>query len=250
MPISETTTTNQIDSAATKVVTLIHDYHDKGTKIWPVQPTRQDTPMPVRLKPPISRAGLRQIESLAKLRNECNTTTKLHPEIPNDSELNPLHINFKINHILQRITSLTTKEAQQRCFKAIGNIIRKACHALTNKIRDKANNSYDKNPPVLTQHYKHTRKNNPESQRPTQGNSPHKPDSKKITNESKKSHINCRLTLRAGKKKQHQNTYRTLHGHNHITRTTSTRLPHPHTQRHAQARPSINTSQKATMTDQ
>ena len=44
-----------------------------------------------------TRARLRQIGILAKLRIECNTTTKQHPEITDDSDLNPLHINLKRN---------------------------------------------------------------------------------------------------------------------------------------------------------
>jgi hypothetical protein len=92
-------------------MTLLHNYHDIATKIWPMHPTRQDTTTPIQLKPPISRAGLRQIERLAKLRNGCNTTTKLHPEIANDPDLNPLNINLKINQILQPSKLLTTKEA-------------------------------------------------------------------------------------------------------------------------------------------
>jgi hypothetical protein len=62
-----------------------------------MQPPKQDTPLAVQLKPHISRAGLRHIGRLAKLRNECNNTTKLHLEIFNDSDLNLLHINLKIN---------------------------------------------------------------------------------------------------------------------------------------------------------
>jgi len=111
-----------------------------------MQPTRQDAPTPVQLKSPIPRARLRQIGRLAKLRNECNTTTKLHPEKANDPDLNPLTINLKINQILQPITPLTTKEAHHQCSKAVGDIIRKASHTLSDKLRQKENNSYDKTP--------------------------------------------------------------------------------------------------------
>ena len=143
---SDTTTADQIDVAAAEVMTLIHNYHDIATKIWPMQATRQDTPSPVNLKPPIPRAGLGQIGRLAKLRNACNSTTKQHPEIGNDSDLNPLYINLNINQVLHPNTSLTTKEANQQCSKAIGDIIRKASHTLSDKIRDEENNSYDKSP--------------------------------------------------------------------------------------------------------
>jgi len=135
--ISETMTTDQIDVAAAEVMTLIHTYHDIATKIWPMQASRQDTPTSIQLKSPISRAGLTQIGRLAKLRNECNTTTKIHPEIPDDSDLNPLHINLKINRILQPNTHLTAKEAHQQWSKAIGDIIRKSSHTLSDKVRDK-----------------------------------------------------------------------------------------------------------------
>ena len=78
-----------------------------------MHPTRQETPTLAPLKPPISRAELRQIERLAKLRNECNTITKLHTEKAKDPDLNPLHINLKIYQILQPIVPITTKEAHQ-----------------------------------------------------------------------------------------------------------------------------------------
>ena len=102
--------------------------------------------MPTQLKPPIFQAGLRQIGILAKLRNECNTTTKLYPEIANDSDINPLHINLKINQIFQTTTPLKTRESHHQCSKAIGNIIRKASHALSTRFRDKEHYSYDQSP--------------------------------------------------------------------------------------------------------
>jgi hypothetical protein len=73
-------TTDRIDYAATQVVTIIHEYHDIATQIWPMQTQRPNTPAITQPKPPISRVGLRQISSLAKLRNECNKNTKLYPE--------------------------------------------------------------------------------------------------------------------------------------------------------------------------
>jgi hypothetical protein len=143
---SDTTTPDQIDTAAANVMTLLHTYHDIATKIWPMQETRQETTTPVTLKPPIARAGLRQIGRLAKLRNKCNTTTKLYPEIVNDPVLNPPHINQNINQILQPADPITTKEAHQRCSKAIENIIRKASQTLTDKLRQKENIRYDNSP--------------------------------------------------------------------------------------------------------
>jgi hypothetical protein len=55
MLISDTTTADQICVAAAEVMTLIHNYYDIATNIWPMQATRQDTPTPVKLKPYISR---------------------------------------------------------------------------------------------------------------------------------------------------------------------------------------------------
>jgi hypothetical protein len=144
--ISSTTTKDQIDKAASNVMTLLHTYHDIATKIWPMQETRQESTPNTTLRPPISRAGIRQIGRLAKLRNECNTTIKQHPEITTDPNLNPPHINQKIIQILQPDTPITTKEAQQQCSKAIGTIIRKASQTLTDKLRLKENNRYDKSP--------------------------------------------------------------------------------------------------------
>jgi len=140
------TTTDQIDSAATKVMTLLHTYHNIATKIWPMHPTGQETPIPAPLTPPIFRAEIIQIGRLAKLGNECNTTTKLHSEKANDPDLNPLHINLKIKQILQPTVPITTKEAHQYCSKSIGDKIRKASHTLSDKLRHKESNSYDKSP--------------------------------------------------------------------------------------------------------
>jgi hypothetical protein len=81
-------------------MTITYEYHDIATAIWAMQPPRHDTSPPTHLKPPISRARLRQIGRLAKLKNECNNTTKHHPEIANNADLNPIHINLKITQIL------------------------------------------------------------------------------------------------------------------------------------------------------
>ena len=53
-----TATTDQIDYATAQVMTIIHEYHDIATIIWPMQSPRHDTTPPTQLKPPISRAGL------------------------------------------------------------------------------------------------------------------------------------------------------------------------------------------------
>jgi len=42
--------------------------------------------------------------------------------------------------------ALTTKEVHHQCSEAIGDIIRKASHTLSDKSRHKENNSYDKSP--------------------------------------------------------------------------------------------------------
>jgi len=44
---SNKTTTDQIDTAAANVMTLLHTYHDIATKIWPTQEIRQEPTMPV-----------------------------------------------------------------------------------------------------------------------------------------------------------------------------------------------------------
>ncbi len=56
---THTATTNQIDYAAPQVMTIIHEYHDIATKIWPMQTQKPDTTTITQPKPPISRAGLR-----------------------------------------------------------------------------------------------------------------------------------------------------------------------------------------------
>jgi hypothetical protein len=103
-------------------MTILHEYHDITTTIWPMQSPRHDTTPPTQLKPPISRAGQRQIGRLAKLRNECNHTTKHHPETPNNADLNPIHINLKITQILKPTTPLITIETQHQCSRNIGTI--------------------------------------------------------------------------------------------------------------------------------
>jgi len=108
-----------------------------------MQPLRHDTTPPTQLNPPISRAGLRQIGRLAKLRNECNNTTKHHPEIANHTGLNPIHINLKIAQILKPSTPLTTIEAKHKCSRDICTH-KKASNTLSDKLRDSKNKSYDK----------------------------------------------------------------------------------------------------------
>jgi hypothetical protein len=127
-------------------MTIIHEYHDIATKIWPMQTQRPDTTTITQPKPPISRAGLRQISRLAKLRNECNKTAKLNPEASTDHEQNPIYINNKINTILNPVHPISTSEAHKQCNKAIGTIVRHASNTLNEKLRDKENDSYDKSP--------------------------------------------------------------------------------------------------------
>jgi hypothetical protein len=94
----------------------------------------------------MSRAGLRQISRLAKLRNECNKSTKFYPETSTDHELNPIHINEKINTILKFAQPISASESHKQCNKAIGTIVRQASNTLNEKLRDKENESYDKSP--------------------------------------------------------------------------------------------------------
>jgi len=77
--MAHTATADQIDYAAAQVMKIRHEYHDIATQICPMQIQRPDTPAITQPKPPISMAGQRQINRLAKLRNECNKNTKLNP---------------------------------------------------------------------------------------------------------------------------------------------------------------------------
>ncbi len=64
----------------------------------------------------------------------------------NDSDLNPLDLNQKINQLLKPATPLATKEEHHRCTNAICSIIRKVSKKLSNTIKEKENNTYDKSP--------------------------------------------------------------------------------------------------------
>jgi hypothetical protein len=77
-----------------------------------LQPLRNYVTTPTQLRPPIFRAGLRQIGRLVKLRNECDTTTNLHPKIANNPVFNPIHINIKKGNNLKPTRPLSTKEAE------------------------------------------------------------------------------------------------------------------------------------------
>jgi len=171
-------------------MTLLHIYHDIATKIWLMQESRQETTTPATPKPPISRAGLRQIGRLAKLRNECNTTKNLCPGKANDPDLDPPHTNLKIDQILHHTIPITTKEVHQQCSKAIGNIIRKASHMLSDKLRQKENISYDKSPKHYHNNLKINAGINPQSPGPTEGNGPHTSEHKRTTNNPTRNHLN------------------------------------------------------------
>ena len=119
-----------------------------------MQTPRQDTPVTTQLKPLISRAGLKQIGRLAKLRNECNKTTKLYPKASTDHAMTPIHINKKITTLLNPKKPISTSEAHKQCNKVIGTIVRQASNPLTEKLRDKENKIYDKSP----KHYHNNRK--------------------------------------------------------------------------------------------
>jgi hypothetical protein len=144
--MAHTATTDQIDYAAAQVMTIIHEYYDIATQIWPMQTQRPDTTTVTQPKPSKSIAGLRQISRLAKLRNECNKNAKLNPEASTDHEQNPIHINDKIDTILNPTQPISTSEAQKQCNKALGTIVREASNTLNEKLRDKETESYDKRP--------------------------------------------------------------------------------------------------------
>jgi hypothetical protein len=144
--MTQSPTTDQIDYAAVQVMTIIHEYHNIATHIWPMQTPRPDTTTITQPKPPISRAGMRQISRLARLRNECNKNAKLNTEASTDHEQNPIHINDKINSILNLAQPISTSEAHKQCNKAIGTIVRQASNTRNEKLRDKENDSYDKSP--------------------------------------------------------------------------------------------------------
>ena len=109
-----------------------------------MQTQRPNTPTITQPKPPISRAGLRQISRLAKLRNKCNKSTKLYPEASTDHERNPIDINEKITTILNPAKLISTSEAHKQCNKAIRTIVRQASNTLNENLSDKENESHDK----------------------------------------------------------------------------------------------------------
>jgi hypothetical protein len=111
-----------------------------------MQTPRSDTTTNTQPKSPISRAGLRQISRLTKLRNECNKSAKLNPDASKDHEQNSIHTNIKINTILNPAQLISTSEAHKQCNKAIGTILRHASNTLNEKLRDRENDSYDKSP--------------------------------------------------------------------------------------------------------
>jgi hypothetical protein len=105
---------------------------------------------------------------------------------------------------------------------------------LSEKTRDKENNSYDKSP----EHYRNNLKINAE----IIPRAKYQPRVAPLTNPTTKNHkqthknkyqLSPHITSR-NKKRQHKNIYRTPHGYNPITRTSSQLLPHPHTLSHTQ----------------
>ena len=144
--MAHTVTTDQIDYAAAQVMTIIHENHDIATHIWPMETPRQYISTITQLKPPISKAGRRQIGRLVKLRNECNKTTKLYLETSTDHARTPMHIIEKITTLLNPAKPISTFEAHKQCNKAKGTIVRQASNTLTEKLRDKENISYGKIP--------------------------------------------------------------------------------------------------------
>jgi hypothetical protein len=92
---------------------------------------------------------------------------------------------------------------------------------LSDEIRDKDNNSYDKSPKHYYNNLKVNAGINPRIKDQPMGTALTNPNTK-ILQTSPHEVISIVTThFERGKKRQHQNTYRTLHGHKHITRTTS-----------------------------
>ena len=121
-----------------------------ATHIWPMQDPRQDLITITQLEPPIFRSGLRQIGRVAKLRNECNKTTKLYPDAANDHAMSPIHINEKINTLLSPAIPISTLEAHKQCTKAVDMTVRQASNTLTEKLRDKGKKAMIKARNILT----------------------------------------------------------------------------------------------------
>jgi len=115
-----------------------------------MQTQRHDTPTIAQPKPPIPRAGLRQINRLAKLRNECNKNTKLYPEASTDHEMNPIHTNEKITTILNPGKPITTLQAHKQFSKAIGTIVRQASNTPNENLRDKKTKAMTKAQNTIT----------------------------------------------------------------------------------------------------
>jgi hypothetical protein len=106
--------TTEIDYAAAHVMKIMHEFHDIATNIWSMQPPRQDIAMPTHLKPPISKAGLRQLGRLARLKNESKTIPSLHPDTADDRTQKLIHINIKtIIKILNPTITISTAESHK-----------------------------------------------------------------------------------------------------------------------------------------
>ena len=60
--------------------------------------------------------------------------------------MNPVHINEKITTLLNPAKPISTSEAHKQCNKAIGTIVRQASITLSEKLRGKENEGYDKSP--------------------------------------------------------------------------------------------------------
>ena len=60
--------------------------------------------------------------------------------------MNPVHINEKITTLLNPAKPISTSEAHKQCKKAIGTIVRQASITLSEKLRGKENEGYDKSP--------------------------------------------------------------------------------------------------------
>ena len=100
------------------------------------------------------------------------------------------------------------------------------------KIRDKEKNSYDKSPKHYHNNLKVNARINPRAKDQPRVTALTNLNTKALQTDPHEVISIVTTHFEREKKGQPQNTYRTLHGHNHITRTTSSRHPHTHTQSH------------------
>jgi len=184
---------------------------------------------------------------LAKLRNECNTTTKLQPEIANNPVLNPIHIIKKKKKSSNLQHHSQQKKAQHQCSKAIDTIVGKSITTLSDKLREKENKSYDKSP----KHYH----NNLKISAGLLPRARNQPRVTTLTNPiAKTTHIKPQEVIdiitshyQKGKKRATLESLSMAPWAQPQNWTTSTSNHHYTTPQHIQRRPSITTPREATM---